>query len=188
MPHRGELVTHVALPIAVVCSDSLDWGWCVLVRTVQHMFVPIGKGGCASCYALADWLSFKARLFQNIGASSFCIHDCLKKFLDAYPTIVWVLRAMPTLVHRTATVLVLHFWIFLEIHPPLSIHHMSATPLPLFLRSIMIWSSCCSLVFLHCVVDFSIALSLRLNPKCRRFHAPTKYFHMNLDSPNYCLV
>lgn len=134
MLHHGELVTRVALLAAMVCSDSLG---CALVWTVQHVPVPIGKGGRASYSAPANWFSFKVGVFQNLGASSFCIRASLQKFLDVYPTIVWVLREVPTSMHQTATSLVLHFRICSEIHPPLTIHHMSIAPLPLFLCNTM---------------------------------------------------
>lgn len=106
MPRCGELVTCIALPAAVVCFDFLG---CVLVRTIQHMPVRIGKGGRASCFSLADWFSFDVGVLQNVGASSFYIRASLQNFLDAYPTIVRVLGTVPTSVHRTTTALVLYF-------------------------------------------------------------------------------
>ena len=137
MLHCGELVTRLPFTTVVVCFVSLGWGWYALVWTIQHMSVHIGKGGCASCSTLSDWLSFEEGVFKNVGASYFYIHASLKKFLHAYPTIVRVLRVVATSAHRTATLLVLHFRICLEIHPPLTIHHMSVAPLPLLLRNAM---------------------------------------------------
>jgi len=49
------------------------------------MSVPIEKSGHASCSAPADWFSFEAGVFQNVGASSFCIHNSLQKLIDVYP-------------------------------------------------------------------------------------------------------
>ena len=127
-------------------------------------------------------------VFQNISTSSFYIRASPQIFLDAYPTIVRVLCTVPTLAHQTAAALVLHFWIFIEIHPPLIIHHMLEAPLPLLLCNTMIWSSCCSLVLLLRAADSAIALSLHLNSKWKSFGTPMKSFHLQLDSPNPHLV
>lgn len=135
---RGELVVHVTFPAAMVCSASLFWEWCALVQAVQNMFVPIGKGGHPICSAPTNWLSSGAGVFQNIGTSSFCIHSSPRIFLDVYPNILQELRIVPTSVHRTAVVMVLHLQIFSGIHPPLLIHHMLVAPFPLLSCNVMI--------------------------------------------------
>lgn len=73
---------------------------------------------------------------------------------------------------------VLRFQIFSEIHPPLTIHHISPAPLPLLSHNVMTYSSCCSSMLLLSAADSAIALSLRLNPKCKSFRAPKKSFHL----------
>lgn len=70
MLRRGELIAHISFPTTVVCTDSLFWGWCVFLQVVHHMSVPIEKDGHASCSTPVDWLSFRAGVFQNVGASS----------------------------------------------------------------------------------------------------------------------
>lgn len=91
--HHGEIVVHVPFPSTALCSDLLVWGWCVLVQVLQHMFVPIRKGGHRSCSAPIDWIAFEAWVFQTIGASSFYIFASPRNFLNGTPPLCgWFLQ------------------------------------------------------------------------------------------------
>jgi len=151
---RRKFVVCIAFPTAAICYDFLLWGWGALVRAIKHMFVPIEKGGHASCSTFAYQLSFKAGVFQNVGASSFSICTSPQNFHDAYPTIMWVFR---------------------EAHFSASNRYCSSTVLSNFLRNSStadnpsyVGSSLASVVT-QCS-DLTIMFQLSVVTSCRRFY------------------
>lgn len=143
--------------------------------TKRHTFAPIDIGGNTSYLVLTDLLLFNTRGFQTTNSSTFYIHTSLQWSPDVYSTIMRVLCAVPILAHCTIVVLLLHFQICPGIHPPMSLHHMLAVPLPLSSRSAMIYSSCCNSLFSLCATGSVIVLLLHLNLKYRRCRDPMRF-------------
>ena len=134
----GMFMVRIAFPTVGSCSNFLSLVWGVFVWTTQHTFIPIDIGGCASCFVLATRLLFKVGGFQTADASSFYICASPQNFLDVFPTSMQVLHAAPTSTHQITVFLALCFQTYLGIHPPLSIHHMLASLLPLLSRNTVI--------------------------------------------------
>lgn len=165
---------RISVPIQAVPLPrrpwSISWGACV-DHLVHHICLPTGVSAS-----------------QTVGSSSLCICASPQNCLYVYPTIMRVLRTVPFSMHRTAAILVLCFQIYSRIHPLLSIHHMSAVLVLLLSRNAVIWSSCCNSGLSLRAIDSATNLLLRLNTKCRRFHAPTRFSHLQLYLPNPSLT